>query len=238
VVAELTEQNRSSTRPDAVDVLPVEVVEQLMARHEEELDALRLELDAARRDADVAEARLSRHPAATVYDDTFEAKVLAHLARSIAHLDTEPDSDAESGTKTGGPAWVTPIVTSPPGDPKPPVISPPPPIPPPPPPAPATAPPPATPLPPPPVPPPPPAAVPAVSQTPRVEASLTTEAHREEPADADGGGPVRRGSGGAVTRRRGASKAHARRAPRIPALLLIQVGVAVVVVALLLLKLG
>jgi len=71
-------------KPGIVDVLPVETVEPMMARHEEELRAMRGELEVALREAEAAEERLNRHPAAVVFDDAFETEVLAQVARSVA----------------------------------------------------------------------------------------------------------------------------------------------------------
>jgi len=76
--------DKRTPRPAVVDVLSVETVEPLVARHEQELAALRLELEEALREADAAEQSLNRHPAASVFDDTFEADVLAHVAESLS----------------------------------------------------------------------------------------------------------------------------------------------------------
>jgi len=73
-------------KPDIVDVIPVETIEPLMARHERELGSMRLELEEALREAEAAEHALNTHPAAAVFDDAFEADVLAHVARSVADL--------------------------------------------------------------------------------------------------------------------------------------------------------
>ncbi len=92
-------------KPDIVDVVPVETVEPLMARHEEELRALRLELEEALRSAETAERRLSAHPAAAVYDDAFEGQVLAHVSRSVSELEHGPGVDTAAAlTATSHPA--------------------------------------------------------------------------------------------------------------------------------------
>jgi hypothetical protein len=77
--------------PGIVDVLSVETVEPLVARHEEELAALRLELEDALREAEAAEQSVNRHPAASVFDDAFEADVLARVAESLAKVDGSGD---------------------------------------------------------------------------------------------------------------------------------------------------
>jgi hypothetical protein len=78
------------TRPGVVDVMSPDVVEPLVARHEQELKALRLELEQATKDADAAEQRVRQNPLASVYDADFEAGVLDYLARSVANITTVP----------------------------------------------------------------------------------------------------------------------------------------------------
>jgi hypothetical protein len=70
--------------PGLVEVLSVETVEPLVTRHEQELAALRLELADALHEAEAAEQRLARHPAAAIFDDAFEADVLAQVAESLS----------------------------------------------------------------------------------------------------------------------------------------------------------
>lgn len=77
----------SPSRPTAIEVLTDAVVEALMARHEAELDALRLELDEALRVAALAERRLDAHPAAAVIDETFEIEVLARIALNTSEVE-------------------------------------------------------------------------------------------------------------------------------------------------------
>jgi len=66
-----------STRPHTADVLPAATVEQLAARSERELEELRHELEVLLREADAAEQRLAANPIASMYDEAFEADVLA-----------------------------------------------------------------------------------------------------------------------------------------------------------------
>ncbi len=70
--------------PGIVDILPADTVEPLLAHHQQDLHALRLEHEEAFREAEAAERRLHQHPAADIYDDVFEARVMAHVARSIS----------------------------------------------------------------------------------------------------------------------------------------------------------
>ena len=102
-------------KPGVVDVLPVELVEPLIARHEKELRGLRLELEQAQRDAAAAERRLHAHAAAAVYDDAFEAAVLAHVARSVSSIEHRSDDVAAPGVKgtSGSAAFVSPPEMSP-----------------------------------------------------------------------------------------------------------------------------
>ena len=88
-------QGGSPPVPGIVDVVPVETVEPLVSRRERELVSMRRELEEALREAEAAEQRLNRHPAAAAYDDAFEADVLAHVAKSL--------STSRSG-RTAGPA--------------------------------------------------------------------------------------------------------------------------------------
>jgi hypothetical protein len=77
--------------PGVVDILPAETVEPLLAHHQQDLHALGLELEEASREAEAAERRLGQHPAAAVYDDAFEARVLAHVAQSISNVQGRGD---------------------------------------------------------------------------------------------------------------------------------------------------
>jgi hypothetical protein len=98
-------------KPGIVDIVPVETVEPLVERHERELRALRLELEDAQRQAEAAEQRLNSHPAAAVFDDNFEANVLASVDRSISHV------------KSGGSNAARPLVETRPPPPPPPHVS-------------------------------------------------------------------------------------------------------------------
>ncbi len=247
-------------KPGIVDVLPVETVEPLIARHEEELRAMRLELADAVREAEAAEQRLKAHPAAAVFDDAFEADVLAHVARSVATVGSDPlegagrhtmavppeatpagtPHDAGLGHDVAPEGTAGPLV-EPTGESAP---------------RPSPPPPPARPRtvvvdrgaprtvvvdrnrpvaaqPPPPPPPPPPSqparSLPVSASDPGAEQYITAQAN-EGSLDADQKGSAR-GRGRTGTTRNGHTS-------RLPARLLIQAGVVIVIVALLLLKLG
>jgi hypothetical protein len=246
-------------KPGIVDVLPVETVEPLIARHEHELRAMRLELADALREAEVAEQRLMAHPAAAVFNDAFEADVLAHVARSVATVGSDPPERAgrhtmampPEATPAGSPHDVGPghdvvpeVATVAPGPLVEPMAEPAPP--------PSAPPPPARPrtvvvdrgaprtvvvdrtrpaaAPPPPPPPPQPArSLPVSASDPGAEQYITAQAN-EGSLDADQKGSAR-GRGRTGTARNGHTS-------RLPARLLIQAGVVLVIVALLLLKLG
>lgn len=245
-------------KPGIVDVLPVETVEPLITRHEEELRAMRLELADAVREAEVAERRLKTHPAAAVFDDAFEANVLAHVSRSVATMGSDPNEGAGGHTMAVTPQSIpaephhdvgTRHDVTPEGGPGAgPLVEPtgesatrPSPPPPPPPARPRTvvvdrgaprtvvvdrnrpaadAPPP---------PPQPAPSLPVSASDPGAEQYITAQAN-EGSLDADQKGSVR-GRGRTRTARNGHTS-------RLPARLLIQAGVVIVIVALLLLKLG
>jgi hypothetical protein len=82
------------------------MVEPLVSRGERELVSMRRELEDVLREAEAAEQRLNRHPAAAAYDDAFEAEVLAHVAKSLSTL----RSSGITGSPAGGGAT---SVTSP-----------------------------------------------------------------------------------------------------------------------------
>jgi hypothetical protein len=96
-VAESTQPEESPSKPSVVDVVPVEAVEPLMIRSESELRRMRLELAEALREAEAAEQRLRVHPAASVYDDAFEARVLAHVEGSVSNVGGGTDPTSTSG---------------------------------------------------------------------------------------------------------------------------------------------
>jgi hypothetical protein len=248
VVPEHSSAGSRPPKPGIVDVVPVELVEPLIARHEEELRALRLELEQALREADEAEHRLNTHPAAAVYDETFEAEVLAHVARSVATVEHRPDTVTTPGlseamrsapVNTGGGVAPRPVLS--PDTPVIPRVEPPtrapgsPPTP-----GPRTvvvdrsrprtvvvdrsrpvaeAPPSA----------PPPTGPSAAMSDTGADTYITVTGTREPLLEVDRKGPD--GIGGPPKRRSG-------RTTKIPARLLIQTGVVIVIVALLLLKLG
>jgi hypothetical protein len=103
---DLSSDNRTPV-PGIVDVLSVETVEPLVSRHEQELAALRLELADALREAEEAEQSLNRHPAASVFDDTFEADVLAQVAESLSTVKGTGDQ-AAAADSVRGPQAVSP----------------------------------------------------------------------------------------------------------------------------------
>jgi hypothetical protein len=243
-------------KPGIVDILPVETVEPLVERHERELRALRLELEDALRQAEAAEQRLNAHPAASVFDDEFEANVLASVERSISNvrnggsnaaprlIDTRPPpppqpnvSLAEVPTAPGPsetvvePKIVEPTIVVPrpeadPSSPRPRTVvvdrgaprtvvvdrgrAPA---------APARPPPPTM------------AAPTSVYATdPGAEQFINAQANKESAVDA--------GQSGTAGDRKSTRKGKAGHGSRLPARLLIQAGVIIVIVALLLLKLG
>jgi len=252
-VTEPTSGGEFPPKPGVVDILPVETVEPLVERHERELRGLRLELEDALRQAEVAEQRLNAHPAASVFDDKFEANVLASVERNISNvnsggsnaaprlIDTRPPppppptvSSAEVQTAQGTsekiaePTIAVPTVAVPrpsadPSAPRPRTVvvdrgaprtvvvdrgR-----------APAPPPPPTT-TPPPPV----------YAADPGAEQFINAQANKESAVDI--------GQNGTAGDRKSTRKSKAGRASRLPARLLIQAGVIIVIVALLLLKLG
>jgi len=100
IVPEGVTPGESPLTPGVVDVLPVETVEPIVRRHEEELRSLRLELERALRDAEAAEQRLRVHRVAAVYDDAFEAKVLAHVERSVSDFEHAPRETTSAAVRT------------------------------------------------------------------------------------------------------------------------------------------
>jgi hypothetical protein len=95
----------TSLRPEVVEVVPIAMVEALVERNERELGALRAELDEALRRAEADERRLSAHPAAAVFDESFEVGVLAHVA---AIAPNQPSGWDEGGAPAAVPAVPTP----------------------------------------------------------------------------------------------------------------------------------
>jgi hypothetical protein len=92
-MAEPVESDHALAKPGVVDVVPVAVVEPLIARCEEELTALRRQLEETLQEAEEAEKRLSVHAAAAMYSESFEAEVLAHVARGLSTLTPGHDQD-------------------------------------------------------------------------------------------------------------------------------------------------
>jgi hypothetical protein len=89
-----------SVAPEGADVLPAATVDPLVAHHQAELQALRQELEEALRQADEAEHRLRANPTAAVFDDAFEATVMASVARLVAgatDLDAAPATPPVTG---------------------------------------------------------------------------------------------------------------------------------------------
>lgn len=88
------------SRPVALEVVTDAEVEALVVRHEAELKGLRLELEEALRAAAVAERRLNAHPAAVVIDQTFEIEVLAQTALRTSEVEryNAPAREREIGT--------------------------------------------------------------------------------------------------------------------------------------------
>jgi hypothetical protein len=248
-------------KPGIVDVVPVETVEPLVERHERELRTLRLELEDALRQAEVAEQHLNSHPAASVFDDNFEATVLASVDRSISHVKSAGSNAARPFIETRPPPPPPPNVsladvrTTPdfsqgivePTVANPTVVEPPVVVP-------RPAPDPSSPrprtvvvdrsaprtvvvdrgrAPTAPAPPPPPTATLPTSvyaTDPGAEQFINAQANKEPAVDA--------GQNGTTGDRKSNRKGKAGHASRLPARLLIQAGVIIVIVALLLLKLG
>jgi hypothetical protein len=100
--------------PGIVDVVPVETVEPLVSRHERELVSMRRELEEAVREAEAAEERLNRHPAAAVYDDAFEADVLAHVAQSLSTVRRGPLAGTAGGAGEAARTAAVPEQAAPP----------------------------------------------------------------------------------------------------------------------------
>jgi hypothetical protein len=242
-------------KPGIVDIVPVETVEPLIANHERELRVLRAELEEALRVAERAEQDLRTHPAAAVFDDAFEEDVLAHVARSVAEVTLQgrdfptvgrretagsvpvaaeahgggaPEADASSETP------VNPLASSPrqasnqssPPRPRTVVVDRG---------APRTVvvdrgspegttsspiPTPIAPLP----------AAPVFAADPVAEQYINWQASQDAPVEAS--------RNGAASDRRGTRGAKGSHASRLPARLLIQAGVVIVIIALVLLKLG
>src|ERR1700694_4773123 len=71
---------RLPSKPSPVEVLPTAVVDALAERNERDLQSLRRTLKLALEDAELAELRISGHPAAPFIGDEFEAEVLAYVA--------------------------------------------------------------------------------------------------------------------------------------------------------------
>jgi hypothetical protein len=111
-VAENMTAGEFPPKPGIVDIVPVETVEPLIERHERELKALRLELDDALRQAEAAEQRLNVHPAASVFDDEFEVKVLASVERSISSVRSGGGNEAHPVIETRPPPPPPPTVSS------------------------------------------------------------------------------------------------------------------------------
>jgi len=239
-------------KPGIVDVLPVETVEPMMARYEEELRAMRHELDVALREAQAAEQRLNMHPAAAVFDDSFEDEVLAHVTRSVATIGQDANQGSapslagafrpapvESHGETTPAGVTTDTIVNPTVEPSRRPSAPPPsdrprtvvvdrgaprtvvvdrsaaasavspPSPPPPPPGPSVS---------------------VSAADPGAEQFITAQADRESRVPA--------GPKAAVRERGGARRTRNGHTSKLPARLLIQAGVIIVIVALLLLKLG
>lgn len=229
--------------PGVVDVVPAETVDPLVSQHERELAEMRRQLEEALREAEAAEQHLGLHPAAAAYDDAFEADVLAHVAKSLSTLKTGLTGAAPGGTET---FTATPSVRPTPEGghgpaPNPSVVEPPPERRPPPPPgaartvvvdrgaprtvvvdrgAPSTKPREPSPS----SAPPPPAAASVLAGDPGAEQFISAQANSE--------------TGEKLGRKRRGRKAKGHRLARMPARVLIQAGVVVVIVALLLLKLS
>ena len=90
-------KNTWSIRPAAVEIMPVDEVAAITARHDELINSLERELVVALQEADAAEARLREHPAARVIDDDFEAFVIwatesqvVEISRDDAHPESPP----------------------------------------------------------------------------------------------------------------------------------------------------
>jgi len=254
-VAEPVTPSDPPMKPDIVDVIPVETIEPLMARHERELRSMRLELEEALREAEAAEHALNTHPAAAVFDDAFEADVLAHVARTVADLGrdrtvipTVPDPAAPGRLPAEGHDDMVPVAdrnpetlvspsigssgpvsnaSSPPrprtvvvdrGAPRTVVVDRGRPAQ-----GPAPTPPSAPPTPSPP-------SEPVFAADPGAEQYINWQASKDSLVDAN--------HNGTVPDRRGSRKTKGSHASRLPARLLIQAGVVIVIIALLLLKLG
>jgi hypothetical protein len=138
-MAEALYPGGSPVRPDLAEILPVAVVEALVARSEGELRTMWLELQEIVGSAESAERRLKANRVAAVYDDAFESDVLAYVRRVVEpeaadRLSlTTPDSPViPSAWANGHSSGVEGALPPPPVVPSAPVASPPPPPPPPP----------------------------------------------------------------------------------------------------------
>ena len=138
-MAEALYPGGSPVRPDLAEILPVAVVEALVARSEGELRTMWLELQEIAGSAESAERRLKANRVAAVYDDAFESDVLAYVRRVVEPEAADRLSLAASDSAAIPPAWangrssaVEGALPPPPVVPSAPVASPPPPPPPPP----------------------------------------------------------------------------------------------------------
>jgi hypothetical protein len=77
----------NAPRPSTVEVVPASTVDALVAGNERELLSLRRDLEEARREAEVAEARLRDLHGGVEIDEAFEAEVMDHVNRSAADVE-------------------------------------------------------------------------------------------------------------------------------------------------------
>jgi hypothetical protein len=86
---------------DAPDVIPGDVVRELVARKEQEIEALLAELDDARREAEESERQLRDHPALVGADPSIpEGATVATTPADVGPTDDPPDREA--------PGWAGP----------------------------------------------------------------------------------------------------------------------------------
>ena len=104
-MAEISGPERSPVRPDLAEILPVAVVEALVTRSESELRAMWHELQETVIAAESAEQRLKANRVAAVFDDVFERDVLTYVSRVLGPETAERASVAAPDRALIPPPW-------------------------------------------------------------------------------------------------------------------------------------